>query len=268
MRRALLAALLGCAVVAPSRAAILFDSNGFESPTYSTGNLVGQNGWDRVDSESPSVPNVPITVQNSVVASGSQAVQITSNSAGPGLFTYAIQPISLASVATSGTPEIKVQWDMRVNSSLSPAGVWGVQVYDNSGGGGPYPYAFAGVGPVGVATNELLKVSAPDGDTAVAMPPVPSFDTFHTYVLDMNFQQGLYSLSVDGDLRTIGALNISGTNGNLGEVDFFTFNRGSDTAFFDNLIVTSGTGLVPEPASLGLIGVAGAMLLGRRRRKA
>jgi hypothetical protein len=268
MRRALFAALLGCAVVAPSQAAILFDANGFESPTYSTGNLVGQQGWDRVDSESPTVP---ITVQSGTAAGGTgQAVQITSNAPGVNTYTYAIQPISLANIATSGTPRVTVSWDMRVNSSNSPSAVWGVQVYDDTsiGSGGPFSYAFAGVGPIGDPTNELLKVSAPDGDTTVAMPPAPTFNTFHSYVLDMNFQQGLYSLSVDGDLRTIGGLNLTTTNGNLGEVDFFTFGRGSDTAFFDNLVVTSGTGLVPEPASLGLIGVAGAFLLGRRRRTA
>jgi hypothetical protein len=257
--------------------ATLYDSQGFENPPFALGNLNGQQGYTRFDTDSPTADDstVPMTVQSGVVLGGTQAVQITSTTQSPGdgfIFddaSYAIKPISLANIATSGTPQVTVSWDMRVDDSASRAGVWGVQVYDTTpgGSGGPNSYAFAGIGNDANTNQELTKVSAADGNTVVAPGPSGTLGDWHNYVLDMNFQQGLYSLTVDGSLYTIGALNLANTDGNLGEVDFFTSGRGLDTAYFDNLLVTSGTALVPEPTSMALFGLGGLALLGRRRAR-
>jgi len=54
-----------------SNAATLFDSSGFEAPTYTLGVLNGQNAWISVGSSIEGV------VQSAVVSSGSQAVMVS-----------------------------------------------------------------------------------------------------------------------------------------------------------------------------------------------
>src|SRR5258706_5899289 len=54
-----------------SNAATLFDSSGFEAPSYALGALAGQNVWNSFAGSTEAV------VQSSVVSSGSQAVLVS-----------------------------------------------------------------------------------------------------------------------------------------------------------------------------------------------
>jgi hypothetical protein len=266
MRRALFAVLLGCAVVAPTQAAIVYQT-GFESPTFSTGDLVGQDGWDRADTDGPPAPNVPITVQTGTVAGGTQAVQILNNAGISDESTFAFHTFSPFNPVTAGTPLITVAWDMRVNSGGTTTHDWGLQVYDQN----VNMVASGGMGLAGNGqTTAVVETGTSTSQDFIDLTPVgsgPSLNAFHSYLLTLDYALGVYALDIDG-VRKGYAPFITGNDGTLGEVDFFENRRATDTAFFDNLVVTAGTGTVPEPASLGLIGVAGAFLLGRRRRTA
>jgi hypothetical protein len=254
MRRAFLAAVLGCAVSAPTMAALVY-STGFESGEgYSTGNLVPQNSWDRADqpTQTPAV-----TVQNSVAASGSQAVQFTtSGTAGGSSFIF--HP-DVYDAITNGNPLVTISWDMRVNASATPTQAWALEAYDSSGG----PNLIAGAGAAGAA----LVASNAAGTGFDDVGNVGSQGVFHNYKLTLDFASSIYALDLDGTRKYYGQF-ATGNNGILGEVDLVANDRGSDTAYFDNISINATTGSVPEPATLGLIGVAGAMLLGRRRRQA
>jgi hypothetical protein len=277
MRRALLAALLGCAVAAPSMAAVVY-STGFEpnevSPgVYSPGDLVGQDGWDRFDTESLHVPpdptpNVPITVQTSTFKSGSQAVQIQNLAGVSSESTFAFRDFSVINPVSDGTPLVTVQWDMRVASGgIQNSHDWGVQMFDDNAATNLVAGAGLGVQPGGGGGTTLVGFSSDvnaNTQSSTDFGPGAPLDEFHTYTLTLDYAQHLYAIDLDGVRRALAPFDSSITT--LGEVDFFENNRATDSAFFDNLSITTGTGLVPEPASLGLLGLAGGMLMGRRRK--
>jgi hypothetical protein len=241
-------------------AAVVY-STGFENPPFTVGNLAGQDAWDRAD-EGSATPS--ITVQTGTVKTGSQAVGFTNSQATNGESSFAYRDFTTINPVTAGTPLIEINWDMLVTSGGSFAHAWQIQAYDDA----TSLNLVAGAG-LGKDSGGGSHVSGSDaaGTGNIDFGPGPTLGDWHNYTLTLDYALNLYAIDIDGTRRAIGAF-AAGNGGTFGEIDLVSNNRDLDSAFFDNLSINATTGTIPEPASLGLIGVAGAMLLGRRRRTA
>lgn len=259
MHRALLAAVLGCAVAAPSisRAATVY-STGFENPPFTTGNLAGQDAWDRFD-EGTATPS--IVVQTGTVKTGSQAVGFTNTEAQAGS-SFAFRDFTTINPVSDGTPLVTINWDMNVGTGGSTAHTWAVEAFDDATS--LNLVAGAGLGK-DTGGNTHIGGTDPTGTSFLDLGPGPTLNAWHNYTLTLDYGLNLYAIDVDGTRRAYGTL-AAGNAGTFGEIDLVSNTRDLDSAFFDNLSITTGTGTVPEPASLGLLGIAGVMLMGRRRK--
>ncbi|MEI8375100.1 MAG: hypothetical protein WCJ35_19945 [Planctomycetota bacterium] len=111
--------------VTASFAGMIVDSQGFEAPTYSVGALQGSNSW-----KIPPGSGGTAMVESTVVASGSQAVQVN----------RAANSDARWLVPVSGYPQqpnkiIQISWDMKVLQNPSTAfntfgPFFGVEAYD------------------------------------------------------------------------------------------------------------------------------------------
>jgi PEP-CTERM motif len=277
------------ALISPamSRAQVsLFNSNGFESPTFATGILGsyyiggtgGQQGFLTTDFNQ--FLGAPAgTIQSGTVFAGSQAFQIH----GPGLFddgTFSGQSFWYRNYPTaatafnpvlSGTPIVRMTFNQYITSTplnLTEMPLVGVYMEGFTPGD-----ATGAIGGIYFNLNGGMTAITVGGNAVSTANGLVSHDAWHNLTVDFNFSTQTYRAFVDGNLLTFGA--------SLNNVPFrSTFNRVSEygfqasyneatmsttnDAYFDNLVVIG----VPEPSSFVLGGVA---LLGlrfvRRRRK-
>jgi hypothetical protein len=232
-------------------AATLFDSQGFEAPAYTLGNLTGQNGWAFQGTG-------PATVQSAVVKSGAQAVSLS------GAATTWHWP-SVGYTPAAGEI-IRVNSDIRRGSSVETAKNFGyfLDVYDNTAG--------SRIGRVGIANSSGSLVGI--ATTKNASGTVGSYiyqsgmqwDTWYGFQMDLNFGSQTFNLSIDGTV--VGSdlpFLIAATD--FGDADLqLSYTAGAtDVGYFDNYKVEA----IPEPAAisimlLGLAGLGGRAWLGRR----
>src|SRR5262245_39981231 len=108
-RRSALVSLLALAVYAlPSSASVIFDSQGFEAPAYTLGNLEGQNGWQQ-----SSDPGTSTAVVESPIANGgTQAVQL--DRAADSNIRWGV---TTTGFPTTPTDTIRIDFDMLVRGS-------------------------------------------------------------------------------------------------------------------------------------------------------
>jgi hypothetical protein len=242
---------------------------GFESPDYSLGNLIGQNNWQQFDAD---LPFANVTVQDSIVrpiTGGSQAVKF--QPMGPSADPYTdftdvwSSDSAVSSAHIANEPIVRIQWDM-MREALSTGsgaaattggGAWGIDVYDTNANNLALTISVYDdmIGPGISGTDESLA--------QVFLDEASARGTWDTYAVEIDYTSRTYTVFINGNL--VGsplALNAAADNG-IGDVDFLSWTRGTDSAYFDNLLIT--TNAVPEPASLSLVAAAG-MLLARRRR--
>lgn len=255
-------ALVGATSI--TSAATVRYQTGFEaSESYTLGNLIGQHGWDQADGAPPLMNAI---VQNSVVrpvTGGAQAVQFKAN--GPSIdpfadFTDIWTPLSgVGSAQIAAEPIVTIQWDMMrgtLATGQSGTALWGIDVYD---GGEANITATIGayddnIGPAVAGTNsvgsfEFLGNGSPRG-------------TWDTYTVTMNYVSRTYTVALNGTTLGSPLPFFAGANNAIGDVDFLALTRGTDSAYFDNLSIT--TSVVPEPAAVGLL--VGVVALTSRRR--
>lgn len=230
---ALLSALLAVACGStPAQAINVVNAGGFESPTFTAGNLAGQQNWLVPGGTSSSA-----TVQSAVKESGQQAVRVDRAANSDGRWA----------VPVTGFPTgrfITIDWDMRVDQTVSAAfgPFFGVEAYGGDG-------SIIRVGMLGVdaSTGELLY-----GDRASGLIPTPggetaSFGQWHSYQIVLDFFTDAYAGYVNGNL-------VVSTNFEFTGADEFTdadiaalaasFDAASQsltgTAYFDNFLVRDG----------------------------
>ena len=244
-KSSLLLALAAALSATSTYAATLFDSQGFEAPAYSLGSLTGQNGWT-------SQGTAAATVQNAVVASGSQAVSLA------GTATTWHWP----SVGYTPAPGeiIRVNTDIRRESSVASAKNFGyfVDVYDNTAG--------LRIGRVGIANNAgslvgIATTKNAGGTTGnYIFQSGMQWDTWYNFKMDLDFSSQTFDLLIDGTM--VGAdlpFLVAATD--FGDADLMlSYTSGAtDVGYFDNYSVLT---VIPEPscAALLLLGVAGLAL--------
>jgi hypothetical protein len=250
MRNLLLTSIVTGALVAGSvQGATLFDSFGFESPTYTLGGLAGQNGWTSLGAGVGAV-------QNSVVQSGSQAVSITGNSANGywdwQSINYTPSPGEVVS-ATSG---------LRRGSSITAIKNFGyfLDAYGSADE----------IGRIGIAENAGTLVAV--ATTVVGGTPGNyifasglSYDTWYNLQMDINVGSQTFNFSINGTL--VGSnLPFLTAESDVTDVDLQLQGRAgaTDVGYFDNYKIT--TVAVPEPAAVSLAVFGGLTLLAVRRR--
>ncbi|HEY1378410.1 MAG TPA: PEP-CTERM sorting domain-containing protein [Gemmataceae bacterium] len=276
-------AVVAIALAAPRAAAqvVVYDSNGFEAPSYSVGNITGQQGYQFLPTPAAG------TIQTGTVMSGSQAFQIvgsqlqSTSAMGYGDANFFYKSYSFGAgvnPVASGNPIVRLSFDGRVSGSLA--------LPSDIPEGGPYMEVYSPLGiqqaltPVLINTNGGITVftntTAGGSDTIISTADglIPretwahleaqlNFATQSFRVLlngvPVTFSEGTFS-STDVPFR-----NTFGTSASVAELGFqgyynANFNPTFNSMYFDNLNITA-VSAVPEPSTLalcgmGLVGVA------------
>jgi hypothetical protein len=274
----------------PARAqTVIFDSNGFEAPTYTAGAIAGQQNFQALPTPSAGM------IQTGTVFAGSQAFQIVgsqlqSTSAlgyGDANFWYfGFSAASAFNPVARGNPFVHMQFEGRVsgalalNSDIPFAGPY-LEGYTASGTQQALtPVLFNVNGGITVFTNTTVGgsnglISTADG--------LASREAWHAVDLQLNFTNQTFRVLLDGSPVTFTQGTFSGTDvpfrntfgttvsiAELGLQGYYNsaFQPTFNNAYFDNLVVTASP--VPEPHALLLVcfGMAGAVVRIRRRRTA
>lgn len=246
-----LLALSSLVLSGAAHAVPLFNS-GFEAPEYVLGDLVGQNGWDAIGYFEDDV--VLANVQNSVVKSGTQAVSLSGIGEGAGAYAYNITPY-VPAAGEAVTLGFDMLWGTSGNSRSY---LYGLQAYDTE---------LNLIGSVGVS-HVLGFYNAVVFDSEGAPIAIPGAvvqpGEWHRFELVLDYDTQTYRASMDGFLSAPMAFQTADIV-DYGESDLFRdagIVNSNDTGYFDNLSVVAS--VVPEPASLGMIGGLAVTLLRRR----
>jgi len=260
VRMALTAAVALCAVTA--EAASIVDSQGFENPPYSLGNLTGQNSWVL---SGPGVGSA--TVQNTVVMlPGAQAVKVDRGANSDDRWYVPV-------VGYPTGQYIAIDWDMNVTQTVSAATygpLFGVEAYDYSATG---PNGVLGTLGVDAFTGDVLYQRADNGSLDATGTTV-TFGQWDHYKMLLDFGTDVYTVYLNGT-PLLSEVFVDSYTGN--DLDDFTdadisalaaFSGVADlaavgTAYYDNFTVT------PEPSSLVLMLLGSAVFfwMPRRRRR-
>lgn len=261
--------LISFGLAASAGSFTLIDGEGFEAPEYNLAILEGQFGstFEGLGSgpwvQTPLGGTSTAVVQDSVVASGDQAVRV--DRAANSDDGWAI-PISGA----PAEPIVCIEWDMLVEQSATTGfgPFFGMEAYDDDA------TSILRVGALGVdaATGEVLITDLPSGfvvTTATVdfdvwnsfrMVLDYSTDTYYSFVNDiLVYTTGFESLGADqftdADMAALAAAGDAASQAATG------------TAYFDNYLVfeTDDFSKIPEPASLAIALLAVGMAASRRR---
>jgi hypothetical protein len=240
---------------------------GFEPADYSTGSLIGQNGWARYDADAP-LPLVD--VQDSVVhplTGGTQAVKCQTTGAGTDPYADFTDVYTGATGITAATlalePLVTIQFDMMrgtLDNGDLPTAAWGIDIYDadDSALTATVVAYDDGFGPA---------VSGSDATGSfVYLADASARGTWDTYTISLNFLSRTYTVALNGT-QVGGELDFGASADNgIGDVDFLALTRGTDAAYFDNLNITISA--VPEPSIAGLAAITAATSFIRRAGRA
>jgi len=257
---------------------IIYDSQGFELPVFSTGPLyngtvnppVSQDNWVSVPSDGGSA-----TVEKTIYE-GQQGVQLTRTTKDQHFFPLhgAVTP------ATTGTVnnQVTVRWDMYVptqttNTNYGP--FFGIEAYDASSS--PVPRVIGGFGVDGTTGEVLFEdpSASPRGAlNTLANDMAVSFNAWHSYEMVLDFATRKVLGYIDGTLVNTanGFVDDPGVPiSQFSDADLVALAAQLEpptqigSAYFDNYSVSINA--VPEPAALSLIGLTGGLLLARRRSR-
>lgn len=234
---AMLSAVLAIGGSAP--AAIIF-STGFESPALSTGSIYGQNGW-----VAPGYSTGNATIQTSIVNTGSQALQTAG--IGAGVATYARHSVN----ANVNGQIVTFEFDFYHGSGASFTQS-GLAIYSAS----------ADDGSNFIAQIDHINNNYVIGNTnSSSTIPGATDNTWHHFILTMNFQTLSMTGSVDAVSIAPRAINNAIPPSTIGDIELFTSGGGADS-YFDNFTID----MIPEPTCLGLLPIAALTLTRRRAR--
>jgi len=259
-------------VTSSASAVVVYDSGGFEAPRFTTGlTLQGQdiapNGpWLKDPGTSSGV------VSTTNPQSGSQAVTITRLAQSGADARWAVNKPLIPSSPFLNVVETDV--DMRVqqatysgtpptNTDFGPA--FGLEAYDATV---PATPKLIGSLTVDATTGDVLYQQAGTG-VLVETGTTVSLGAYHHFKLSVDFGTGKYLSYVDNVLvhteSFVDASAVAFTDASIGT---FAASASSNltatgTSYFDNFTINQ----IPEPSTVGVVGMGLAGLLGRRRRR-
>lgn len=178
--------------------AVVFDSQGFESPRYDPGPLEDQDPigpWLK-----DTVRTGVATVQTATVESGLQAVEMTRPAAINGDTRYAVRDLVLPNETLD---VIRVNWDMNVPANAQPfvdfGPFFGVEAYDDQTNNTGAPKLIGSLG-VDASTGDVLYQ---DGTTGVFTESGfdITFGQWHHFTLELDYTTETYTVFVDGVSR-------------------------------------------------------------------
>lgn len=224
-----------------SRASLLFD---FESPTYTTGNLAGQDGWTGGGSNA--------VVQNTVVLAGSQSAQLTADSAA----SHSASGAGFVNLTTAtmlmryeSSPVGSVYADFAL---LNGASVYVLAGIERAGTGGVFPMFYWQNG----ATVVEVAGGAPNRTVTV------------TIAMDFTNQQ--YSVLFDDGISPVNSGTLAfATATSLAQAELGSLRLRGGAATRQGVIDNISIAPTPEPSSTALlcIGSSGLMAAYRRKKK-
>ncbi|MCB8933645.1 MAG: PEP-CTERM sorting domain-containing protein [Fimbriimonadaceae bacterium] len=257
--------LAGLAGFSAGSAQTIFET-GFEQPTYSVGDLGGQDGWMITPG------NAVGTVQGGITSSGSQAAELIDDAS----FGRAQRNISGATLG----PVIVASYDMYVDAGWPlnmEADRFEAQArIEITGGIGVYGLEFgfvkapaggyAGVPPNGAAYYlEAATETTPIDSAYAVVDPSGVVNAWHNYRLVFDTSADLLLLYVDGALATQTPFDesvLSLSSLQLQNQRWGSSPQNNGSVYYDNVYV----GTVPEPASLAALALGAAAILTRARR--
>lgn len=236
---------------ASARAQVLQSTN-FEPPTFTTGDLEGQNGWT---SSGTATSDPGTAIIQTAIAKGTQALKIDTAP----LFdaqNFFFKP-NLNFDATG--KKVNVTFDINIqprSNAANPADrstfVVGLFAPDGTA------ITFAGVADDG----SIYYNDAAGGTTFTLANPITQTSGWNTIGYTADFTTGKVSLSLNGSALPIADAVIDPAAGNvIADLDIVAFPSGYDQAVFDNIVVQA-----PEPGTFALMGVGALGLLRRRNR--
>jgi hypothetical protein len=240
-----IALILSLAV--PTYAGILY-STGFESPTFTTGDIAGQNGWEVFGN-----PTYAAQVESGVAESGTQAVVVY-----PAIATEQTGPYYAISTAA---PIVEMSGYIYLASS-STQSEWQFAATGPSFGGF--------IGGVDIQNNGAIDLIGPGTDVGTI-----TYNAWQLLDFVFNFNTQTYSFSLNGSLISSGVafcgsnVGCSGANiASFGDLLFDTFpaTDANDTGYLDNVTISSVSS-TPEPGSLLLLGAGLAAVIARRVKR-
>ena len=244
-------------------AAEVYNSGGFEPPRFTTASpaLAGQ------DTLGPWLKDAGIAtavVQSATVQSGSQAVRYDRPASAAGDTRYGVlRPLT----PTAPLTLLRVSWDMNVTQTNAPnvnfGPFFGVEGYDAFNN---VPKLVGSLG-VDASTGEVLIQESGSGAFIVTGDVVP-FGQWNHFTLEMNYATRTYQAYVNGTAAgdpepfvdpgitafTDAPISTLAAEGGAGL-------SAPGTAFYDNYTIE----IVPEPATVAIIGLASLGMLRRRR---
>jgi len=209
-------------------------STGFEEPTFSLGNVNGQDGW--LAQLSPPLRG-PVIIQNTTVASGKQALEIQATGPLSRLTTFAQQNLNLG----SGGKTVRAEFDFLYHGSLQT----GFSAFGDTG----YVGQLSTVGGkffLGNSSSSVFSGASANG-------------VWYRLTMDMNFAAQTIEGFVDGTSIGSLAMNPPSPANNFIGFQFVSYNSGGATqkAYFDNFSIK----VIPEPSSFTLAGLGGIFLV-------
>lgn len=237
------------ALVSRSHADNILDV-GYEDPTYSIGDISGQDGWSIIDSNGTAEVVSESASPTGSAPEGNQLLELDANDNAA---------VSAAKTFATQTEPFTMSFEMAYDAATDRGRSHTVYIGNTSDRFGGVNVGFD---DVGTGTTDLFVTDA-DGKNLFG-EGLAEEDTFYRFDIDIRPAEQRYDVNVyDADGFVAGSSD-NGSRNSIDSFDRVIFSNfvgedGTDNMFVDNVFA------IPEPSTLVLLGLGGLLLMKRRR---